>query len=250
MLKLVYNEWLKMFKKRSFFVPFAVMLVGTVLFAYLLHATDQMELMSAHFFAEGVISMNGMGQMITLLTIISTAGVVAKEHSLGTIKLLLIRSQSRSRILASKYITVLIYSLVLTAFSLIGALLTGYIAFGLDAKDIGLDQVLMSALYQYVYTLVYVSLTFMIGVLTRASGATIGIGMFIVMIEYLVVELLSRYDVTKYLLFTNVNLSVYEEGATPPIQGMTLSFSLIILGVYLTLFLAASFVTFRKRDVA
>lgn len=249
--KLVLNEWLKMYKKRSFFIPYAAIAAVIMLIAYLTKNFRTQDGMPSGFeFMSSVFSGNGMGQLLTFLAIIGTAGTVAKEHSLGTIKLLLIRAQSRSKILASKYVSVLVYILSLALFSGLFSLLVGGILFGFQAGKYGWGDVLLTAGVQLAYSLVYATVTFMIGVLTRSTGATIGVGMLLVMIESLVVGLLSRYDFTKYILFTNVNLSVYLEGGTPPMQGMTLTFSLIVLAVYIVLFLGASFVTFKKRDVA
>lgn len=249
--KLVTNEWLKMYKKRSFFIPYAAIAVVVVMIAYLMKNFGSQDGMPSGLeFMVGVFSENGMGQLLTFLAIIGTAGSVAKEHSLGTIKLLLIRAQSRSKILASKYVSVLVYILSLSLFAGIFSLLVGGMLFGLQAGEYGWVDVLLTAAVQLAYSLIYVTVTFMIGVLTRSTGATIGVGMLLVLIESLVVGLLSRYDIIKYVLFTNVNLSVYMEGGTPPVQGMTLTFSLIVLAVYLVLFLGASFVTFKKRDVA
>lgn len=246
---LVVNEWLKMSKKRSFFVPYALIAVFIAGMLYMMHNfSDQ----SPAFleFAGMAISRNGLGQMLTLLVIICTAGIVAKEHSLGTIKLLLIRSQSRSRILASKYVAVLLFILSIFVFTLAAALLGGGLVFGFGGlQETSWNDVLSGALYQVVYTLVYVTIAFLASILTRSSGATIGIGMFLVVLEELVVVLLSRYEFTKYLIFANADLSVYTNG-NPPMPGMTLTFSSVVIAAYVVLFLAVSFVTFKKRDVA
>ncbi|MNG37120.1 hypothetical protein D3C84_1243690 [compost metagenome] len=61
--------------------------------------------------------------------------------------------------------------------------------------------------------------------------------------------LLSRYTITKYLLFANTDLSVYRSDAVP-VEGMTLAFSIVILLVYMALFLSVSFAVFKKRDIA
>ncbi|RCX15335.1 ABC-2 type transport system permease protein [Fontibacillus phaseoli] len=249
--KLVTNEWLKMFKKRSFFIPYAAIAVVIALVAFMMKQFGSAEGMPTGLeFTSAMFTKNGMGQLLTFLAIIGTAGSVPKEHSLGTIKLLLIRAQSRSKILAAKYVSVLVYILSLSLFAAGFSLLTGGLLFGLHARELGWNDVFLSLLVQLAYSLIYVTVTFMIGVLTRSTGATIGVGMILVLIESLVVGLLSRYDIIKYVLFTNVDLSVYLEGGTPPIQGMTLAFSLIVLAVYMVLFLGTSFVTFKKRDVA
>ncbi len=249
--KLVTNEWLKMYKKRSFFIPYAAIAVVIGLVAYMMKSFSLSDGMPSGLeFTAGMFSKNGMGQLLTFLAIIGTAGSVAKEHSLGTIKLLLIRAQSRGKILAAKYVSVLAYILSLSLFALAVSLLAGGLLFGFQAREAGWEDVTLTVLAQLAYSLIYVTVTFMIGVFTRSTGATIGVGMILVLLESLVVGLLSRYDIIKYVLFTNVDLSVYLEGGIPPVQGMTPAFSLIVLAVYMILFLGASFVTFKKRDVA
>ncbi|GAB6927468.1 ABC transporter permease [Paenibacillus sp. JCM 10914] len=246
---LVWNEWLKMFKKRSFFVPYALLIVMVISAAYLLFKIigggD-----NGYAFARMMVSTNGMGQMMTLLAIVVSAGVVAKEHSLGTIKLLLIRAQSRTAILASKYVAVLIYSLTLVALLFVVSVLTGQITFGMGDGSAGLNEVLVASLYSLIYTVIYVTLSFMVGILTRSTGPAIWIGMFMVISENLAVQLLARYSWSKYLLFFNVDLGMYSGGGNTPVPGMSLTFSIIVLAVYLLLFLATGFVTFKKRDVA
>lgn len=246
---LLLNEWLKMFKKRSFFVPYAIITVLILLFAYLTQFMGGLQnVLTAPQFAEVVVAQIGLGQLLVILSMVCTAGIVSKEFSGGTIKLLLIRSVSRSKILASKYAIALIYSFLLTLYSLLVGLAAGVVMFGFSGIA-ELSHLLAATLYHGVYLTIYVTITFMIGTLTRSSGATIGIGMTLFMLEGLIVALLSKYPIVKYLLFANTDLSVYAKG-NPPFQGMTMTFSLIVLAVYLFLFLGASFVTFKKRDVA
>ncbi|WP_334074978.1 ABC transporter permease [Paenibacillus sp. A14] len=245
------NEWLKLSKKRSFFIPYAALAALVLFVTYLFKTMDANgEISSGYAFTAWLFNKNGVGQLVTYMAIIGAAGVVAKEHSLGTIKLLLIRAQSRSKILASKYITVLLYTLSLSLVTMLVSVLVGGVAFGFQDTQAGPGAVLLAAAIHYAYTVIYVTITFLIDVLTRSAGATVGIGMTIVLMERIAVQLLSRYDFTKYLVFTHADLSVYLNGATPPFPGMTLTFSLAVIFVYLALFLGVSFVTFKKRDVA
>lgn len=246
---LVWNEWLKMYKKRSFFLPYLVLAGGLIFIAVIMY-NFSVGRDNGYGFAELGVMTRGMGQMVTLLAIVVTAGAVAKEHSMGTIKLLLIRAQSRTKILASKYAAVLIYVFTLAAFILAASILTGQITFGMGEGSANLQDVLLASLYNFVYTVVYVTLTFMVGILTRSTGPAIGIGMLMVIVESMVVQLLAQYDWSKYLLFLNVDLSMYDGGGSGPVQGMSPTFSIVVLAVYLLLFLGAGFVTFKKRDVA
>lgn len=94
------------------------------------------------------------------------------------------------------------------------------------------------------------TLAFMISTLFRSSGMAIGISLFLLLSNGALMLFLSRFDWAKFVLFANTDLGQYADGGTPLIDGMTLGFSVTILVIYLVVFLAASFVTFTKRDVA
>lgn len=246
--KLLINEWLKLSKKRSFFITFLIMAAFAGLLAYLFSSNLTDTSYSALSFAVMCMKISGLGALMLYVVIIATAGIVAREHSMGTIKFLLTRAHSRSKILASKYVTALLYMLVLAVFTLLATVVAGWIAFGFKPGATWGD--LFAAFgYILVYLFVYTTFTFMIGVLTKSVGATIGIGMFTVVLESTIVMALSRYSFSKYLLFTNTDLSVYET-KTAPVHGMSLTFSVVVLSLYAILFIAASFVTFKKRDIA
>lgn len=247
---LVTNEWLKMFKKKSFFVPYALIAAMIIFVAYMIKSFAGGDSNTGLEFAKMAVASKGMGQILTMLAIVVTAGSVAKEHSFGTIKLLLIRAQSRTKILASKYVVIVLYIISLTAFALAVGLATGAAMFGMGEGSANMQDVVMAAVYGLIYTLMYVTFTFAVGIITKSTGPAIGIGMFMVVIESLVTQLLSGYTWAKYLPFLNVDLSIYSGGLGSPIPGMSLTFSAIVLAVYLLLFLITGFVTFKKRDVA
>ncbi|MGM1049712.1 ABC-2 type transport system permease protein [Paenibacillus uliginis N3/975] len=247
---LVTNEWLKMFKKKSFFVPYILVAAMILFVAYMINSYAGGDTGTGFEYAKMVVASKGMGQILTMLAIVVTAGSVAKEHSFGTIKLLLIRAQSRSKILASKYVVIVLYIMSLIAFALVIGLATGAAMFGMGEGSANLQDVLLAAVYGLIYTLMYVTFTFAVGILTKSTGPAIGIGMFMVVVESLVTQLLASYSWAKYLPFFNVDLSIYSGGPGSPIPGMSLTFSAIVLAVYLLLFLVTGFVTFKKRDVA
>ncbi|MCL6459249.1 MAG: ABC transporter permease [Gorillibacterium sp.] len=241
---LVVNESIKLIKKRSFIISLAIAAAMSIAFAYIFQATSY-DITSAAHYTEVFMARNGAGQMLAFIVIICTAGIVAKEHSQGTIKFLLIRSQSRSKILASKYVVVVLYTLLLMLFAMGVSYMIGGFLFGFSGGETSGVDVWRSSLYTCIYTLVYTTLTFMVGVLTRSSGAATGIGMFAVMLSGLIIP----REFYKYVLFANTDLSVYTQGNSP-IAGMNLSFSAVVLVVYVAVFLAIGFITFNKRDVA
>lgn len=203
--------------------------------------------------------------LITLFTIIVGATSVAGEFSWGTIKLLLIRSASRSKILLSKYLSTLLFALALLAILFLFSLVFGAILFGFGGWDtphltydngqvIEHNQILhVLSLYglECVNLLMMVTFAFMISTVFRSSSLAIGLAIFLMFAGTNAVGILSLqgYEWVKYILFANTDLSQYLEGE-PLIKGMTLPFSVTVLAVYFFIFNAISWIVFKKRDVA
>lgn len=202
--------------------------------------------------------------LISLFTIIIAAGIVSNEFKWGTIKLLLIRPISRSKILLSKYLTVLLFAFTLIFFLIAISLLTGALFFGLNnpTQTVVLEQgmgyahgsLLNVILKDYglslVTLLMMASFAFMISTIFRSSSMAIGLAVTLMLAGNSIVLFASHYSWAKYILFANTNLGQYFNGAEPMMEGMSLSFSVTILCIYLALFLMASWVAFNKRDIA
>lgn len=242
---LILNEWLKISKKRTFFIPYLLLVLLCVLVGYLVHSMSSDMFASGYEFSAAMLLSNGIGQFITILALIGTAGIVSKEYSQGTIKFLLIRARSRTTILASKYVVVLIYALTLAVIAMIVVFATGSLWFGLKGGEAGIREMFTSLMYNSVSTVIYVTLAFMIGILTTSTGVTIGVTMFALMIDKLTIS----NELYKYFLFPNLNLAAYENGGAP-MPRMTLTFSIVMLALYTCVFLLIGFSVFRRRDVA
>lgn len=199
-----------------------------------------------------------------LFTIIIAAGIVASEFSWGTVKLLLIRPLSRSKILLSKYLTVGLFGLLLLAIIYTMSTLVGLLLFGLPSNEVPHlayvngevveRNIAFHLIGQYflgsIDILMIATMAFMISAVFRNSSLAIGISLFLFFMGGTATMLLAgRFEWTKYILFANTNLSVYFDGV-PPIEGMTLIFSVIILIIYFVVFHLIAFSVFSKRDVA
>lgn len=202
--------------------------------------------------------------LVTLFTIIVAAGIIANEFKWGTIKLLLIRPISRTKILLSKYVSTLLFAL----FSLLAVLLfswiVGAIFFGVNGFDQQIVQYQMDGSfghstpmkqivegygYQLVTLLMMATFAFMISSIFRQSSLAIGLAIFLMFAGSSIVSYFSDKAFAKYILFANTDLRQYTYGE-PLIEGMTLGFSITVLAVYYVIFLAVSWLFFTKRDVA
>jgi ABC-2 type transport system permease protein len=201
---------------------------------------------------------------IGVFTIIIAAGMVSSEFSWGTIKLLLIRPIHRSKILLSKYITVVLFGVMMLTVLYVVSAAVGLAFFGLPENtlphlafvngEVVERSLFLHLIGQYLLTsidvLMLATMAFMISAVFRNSSLAIGLSLFLMFMGGTITMLLAaRYEWAKYILFANTNLAVYFDGV-PPVEGMTVTFSIIVLFVYFALFQLLAFFVFAKRDVA
>ncbi|MEH7074159.1 ABC transporter permease [Neobacillus drentensis] len=199
-----------------------------------------------------------------LFTIIISAGIVASEFNWGTIKLLLIRPINRSKILTSKYLTVLIFALMMLGVLFVFSALLGAILFGMPDHAVPYlnyadgqvteQPIVVHLLIYYglnsIDTIMLATMAFMISSVFRNSSLAIGLSLFLLFTGSQFTLLLAmKYSWAKYILFANTNLMQYVEG-TPMMKGMSMTFSIIMLLIYYTVFQFLAFFVFKKRDVA
>ncbi|SDW97959.1 ABC transporter permease [Paenibacillus sp. CF384] len=202
--------------------------------------------------------------LITLFMVIIAGDSLAGEFSTGTIKLLLIRPANRLKILISKYISMILFGIfLLIVLFVVSVLINGLLyqfgdmnlpLVGMDSNgDIFERNMLVNLWKTYmlngVSTVMYVTIAFMISSAFRSSAMAIGTSVFLLFAGNILTELIQRYDWAKYVLFANINLSQYLEGR-PYQDGMTLSFSVIMLVIYFVVFNLVSWLAFTRRDVA
>ncbi|MCB2343263.1 ABC transporter permease [Clostridium estertheticum] len=201
--------------------------------------------------------------LISLFAIVMGGGIVANEFSGGTIKLLLIRPSKRWKILISKYISVLGYTLFMLLILLVVSFLVGGTLFSFKGADSPflanvsgkITEVNMIAHILVVYGLkcislvMMVTLAFMISTVFSNSSMAIGIGVFLLTTAPLVTQqLCSKFNWAKYILFANTDLNQYIKGK-PLVEGMTMTFSITVLIVYFIIFNGIAYAVFTKRDI-
>ncbi|WP_043933560.1 ABC transporter permease [Bacillus sp. EB01] len=202
--------------------------------------------------------------LVGLFAIVIAAGIVSSEFSWGTVKLLLIRPMGRWKILLSKYLAVLLFGIGLLAILFLLSFFIGLALFGFPdspaphlaysngqivERSVAI-QLLAEYLLNSIDVLMVATMAFMISAVFRNSSLAIGISLFLLMTGSTITMLLaSKFEWTKFFLFANTDLTVYLDG-TPPIEGMTLGFSISMLIIYFVLFHFLAFYVFSKRDVA
>lgn len=198
--------------------------------------------------------------IVTLFTVVLAASIVSSEFSTGTIKMLLTRPISRAKVLTSKLITVFLFGVLLLIVNIGVSALTGFVLFDATTSaplemvdgnivekdvwgDLGYSYLL--ACGDFVMSTLF---AFFVGSVFRSSSLAIGLTMFLSFMGQMIVSLLSKYEIVKYIWITHTNLKQYETGNII-VEGITMPFSLTVLAIYAVLFIVISYLSFMKRDV-
>jgi len=203
--------------------------------------------------------------LVTILTVVVAADMIAAEFTWGTIKLLLVGPASRLKIMLGKYVSTLIFALLLLAILFVAAFAAGGILQGFDGLSnphlsVGADglvqesSMIVNSLEKYGYSIVslimYVTLAFAISAAFRSSTMAIAFSLLFMLVGNTLTMILSGYEWSKYLLFANIDLTQYLPGGTPIRPEMTLGFSITMLVAYYAVFQFVSWLLFTRRDVA
>lgn len=238
--QLIKNEFIKLHHYKStwaMYIIIAVLLVGGAIItnfvanqSMIIDATFQSELVQAYqsvgveipaydmwaFVADNTSIIS----FITIFIIVAAAKIISNEYKWGTIKLLLIRPAGRGTVLTSKYITVLLFAVVLILYTIILSMIIGLIFFGVDAwnpiivDNMGsgytevsiITSIGKNILFSLVPLIIVATLSFMIAILFKGSAMAIAASIVIFIAAPIITMLVSRYEIAKYLLTAHLDL--------------------------------------------
>ncbi|MEH6947375.1 ABC transporter permease [Bacillus sp. JJ634] len=214
---------------------------------------------------------NASSLFIPLLVMIVASDLVSSESSQGTIKLLLTRPVPRWKILMSKYITLLLSISIIVAMTGVLAYALSGVVFGyhgwnapiitgftVEAGNVDTSGVRLISQWQLLlmdfglvwYIAVVVgTLAFMLSVLIRSTPAGMGIMLAALISGAILNNMVSSWESAKYFFMVNLQLTNYLSGVAPPIEGMTLLSSVLILFIWWLAALIVSFIVFIRKDV-
>lgn len=236
---------------------------------YLDHNINPMEPGAPTFtrtFAEHSITL-----FLPLMVMVIAADLVSSERSAGTVKLLLTRPVKRWKILLSKYFALILsVSVIIFLFGVLSYLISGLIfgfkgwsapiltGFVSEAGELNTSTVQMILQWKYLlmeFSLVWFvsiivgTITFMLSVLIRSTPVGMGVMLAALISGAILSNMVSSWETAKYLFMINLDLTGYLAGNAPPIEGMSLGFSLFVLSIWGILALIISFFVFIKQDI-
>ena len=213
--------------------------------------------------------------LIPLLIAVFGADLVSSEFAEGTITLLLTRPVARWKVLISKVLAMVLFTTLtlLAAFFLAwgisgvafgwsgweAPILTGFRLGGASqAAGFDLSGVRTVLLWQDAFAawglawfsaVAVGSITLFLSVVFRSAAAAMGTMMATLVGGTILSRVASDWDGAKWFFVTNLPLPDYYAGLPTPFEGMTLTFSALVLLAWALAALTAAFLLFTRRDV-
>lgn len=213
---------------------------------------------------------NSIGTYIAIIVmiVVIVAGVsISEEFNKGTVKLLLVRPYSRTKILISKLIAVFITMLITTATILLLQFIIGGIVYGFGTYmmnvvqfDFTTNSIVTLNIFAYLGLIFICKLPIfiLIGTLAFALSTLFlnsPLAVALPILGYMGSDMINmiaisyKWDWVKYFVTPNWDLSQYLFGGTPMFSGISVEFSITICVIYFVIMLVASIVSFKKRNI-
>ena len=214
---------------------------------------------------------------IIAFTVVMGAGMISKEYSDGTIKLLAIRPYKRNKIILAKILATMFFAFIFVLVSVIVSLITGYILFGISFPNM---LIVFNAAYTFtlpiwVVFLIYLAslmikiwifalLAIAISTIFKSYVAAVCISSGIYILNLILTFVSKGANWLKYNPFANLDLFKYFGGSFASLntsQNLTSLFSspvfadtsiwvtTITIGILATVLNIILFTVFKHRDI-
>ena len=204
--------------------------------------------------------------LILVFGVMIAGSIVSEEYNKGTIKSLLITPYKRSTILLSKFITVIIFTILFIIISylmqiIIGGLFLGFgslsnhvVEYNLATKSL---EVMSLSKYVLLYSIANLPQIILLVTLAFAVSTIVGNTAFAIVITFagvigssIINMFASAYkiEILKYFVTTNWDFNYYLFGGTSPYK-IGLTHAIIVCIIYFLIMVITSFVVFNKKNI-
>ncbi len=221
--------------------------------------TSDLRFILTNFYSEYLFLILVFGVMIA-------GAIVSEEYSKGTIKSLLITPYKRSKILLSKFITVILLTILFIVIAylmqiVIGGLFLGFgslsnhvVEYNLATKNLEImsifKYVLLYTIANLPQILLLVTLAFAVSTIIGNTALAIVITFAGVIGSSIINLFASMYKIKalNYFVTTNWDFNYYLFGGTNP-YGPSLTHAIIVCLVYFLIMVITSFIVFNKKNI-
>lgn len=204
---------------------------------------------------------------IVVAVCLIASSIISEEFNKGTIKMLLVRPYSRTKILLSKFITVLLSILFMIFVSYFIQLIVGIIFFGPkslssgvliynyithNVKEISIfSNILITILCKLPIYIIIGTFAFCFSTFINNTGVSIAISIAFYIGSEIINSIVYYFNIKwiKYIITVNWDFSSYLYGKTPIINGTGFMFSLVICLIYFIIMIIPTFIYFNHKNI-
>lgn len=214
-----------------------------------------------------VYTMQILNVLIIIFTIFYACSTIAGDQSSGTMKMIAIRPYTRNKLFAGKYLSCVMFGVMLMLISSIASFVVGSIVYGLPMTNclavfnsstiITINPILLLLIYllsNVVNMLFYISLAMFMCLIFKSNTLSVFLTTIIYAIQIVVSGLVfnpilkytvfGHFDLFKY--FGNSQLGLFKFSILPDLDFTT---SALVLGLFIVVFNSLSHLIFKKRDI-
>ncbi len=214
-----------------------------------------------------VYTMQILSVLIIVFTIFYACSSIAGDQASGTMKMIAIRPYTRNKLFAGKYLSCVMFGIMLMLISTVASFVVGIIMYGLpmtsclvvfnSSSVISIHPILLLLLYLlslFVNLLFYISLAMLICLLFKSNTLSVFLTTIIYAAQIVLSGLVGsawlkytpfgHFDLFKY--FGNSHLGMFSMNILPDSNFLT---SAIVLGLMIVIFNSLSHLIFKRRDI-
>ena len=213
-------------------------------------------------------SMQILSVLIIIFTIFYACSTIAGDQSSGTMKMIAIRPYSRNKLFSGKYLSCLMFALLLLIVSFVASLIVGIVSYGItlapclvvfnSSTVVAISPILMMSIYflsLLLNIIFYISLAMFLSLICKSNTLSVFLTSIIAILGIILNGLigsvwlkffpLAHLDLFKY--FGNSKLGIFSNFILPD-TSFVLSFGVIFgLIIFMNIF---SHIIFKRRDIA
>ena len=203
---------------------------------------------------------------VTVCILMVAGSIISEEYNKGTIKQLLTRPYTRTKIYTSKliatFLTVVIFVLFCAVVQTLacgiltnsfGTLIDPIVHYSFSSHSIVLTNTITEALLDFAAILpailILITFTLLISIITGQTATSVVLGFVLYFIPNLFSALLDRVQLLSFLPIFNWDLSTYLFGGVSPYKYLTLGKAIVVDVITVVAFVAAAIILFKKKDI-
>lgn len=257
MILLVKQELFKLTKKKSTFI-------SPLLLVVLIIATGVLTKKHSGAIAPDTMFTSSFSgtSLIVFIMIATSSTIISMESQYGTLKNLLYRKYFRGEILASKWLTLAIYSVFLYIVATITSIIVKIVLFPsisftqtLENGQTLLKALMLNTLGSYIGLWLILSLVLMLACFINSSGAAISVGIVFYFASSIISDILTAV-ITKWewikwnpVSMLSLQKQLGNEKIMEPLTHLSTNQLLIGNVLYIIIFLGLGYVAFNKKNV-